>query len=65
MLIMNVLTEIDDLNPNFGLTIEVLSDFMKFGIKNKWNIRIYLFIAWILGKFHLKIKICSLVIRKT
>ena len=43
MLIMNVLTEIDDLNPNFGLTIEVLSDFMKFGIKNKWNIRIYIY----------------------
>ena len=38
MLIMNILFEIDDLN--FGLTIKVISNFMKFGVKNKCNIRI-------------------------
>ena len=31
---------IDDLVPDFGPTIEVLSDFMKFGTKSKWNILI-------------------------
>ena len=38
--ILNMLFGIDDLVSNFGLTIEVLSDFMKFGTKNKWNILI-------------------------
>ena len=36
---MNILTGIDDLEPNFGPTIEALTDFMKFGTKNKRNIR--------------------------
>ena len=39
-LILNILFGIDDLAPIFGATIEVLSDFMKFGTKNKWNILI-------------------------
>ena len=39
-LILNILFGIDDLAPIFGRTIEVLSDFMKFGTKNKWNILI-------------------------
>ena len=38
MLILNMLIGIDNLLPNVGPTIEVLSDFMKFGTKNKWNI---------------------------
>ena len=29
---------IEDPVSNFGRTIEALSDFMKFGTKNKWNI---------------------------
>ena len=37
-LILNTLFGIDDLVPNFGPTMEVLSDFMKFDTKNKWNI---------------------------
>ena len=37
-LILNILFGVDDLAPIFGPTIEVLSDFMKFGTKNKWNI---------------------------
>ena len=37
-LILNILFGIDDLESNFGSTIEVLDDFMKFGTKNKWNI---------------------------
>ena len=37
-LILNILSGNDDLVPNFGLTIEVLSNFLKFGTKNKWNI---------------------------
>ena len=37
-LILNILLGIDDLESNFGSTIEVLDDFMKFGTKNKWNI---------------------------
>ena len=39
MLILNILFGIDDLAPNFGPTMELLSDFMKFGTKTKWNIR--------------------------
>ena len=39
-LILNIIFGIDDLVPNFGPTMEVLSDFVKFGTKNKWNIRI-------------------------
>ena len=39
-LILNILFGIDDLVPKFGPTIEVLSDFMKSGTKNKWNILI-------------------------
>ena len=39
-LILNMLFGNDDLVPNFGLTIEVLSNFMKFGTNNKWNILI-------------------------
>ena len=38
--VLNMLFGIDDLVPNFGPTIEVLSHFMKFGTKNKWNILI-------------------------
>ena len=38
-LILNILFEIDDLVSNFGPTMEVLGDFMKFGTKNKLNIR--------------------------
>ena len=40
MLILNILFGIDDLLPNFGPTIKVISDFMKFGTRNKWNILI-------------------------
>ena len=39
-LILNILFGIDVLVPNLGPTMEVLSDFMKFGTRNKWNIRI-------------------------
>ena len=39
-LFLNILFEIDDLDPKFGPTIEFLHDFMKFGTKNKWNILI-------------------------
>ena len=39
-LILNILFGNDDLVSNFGSTIEVLSNFMKFGTKNKWNILI-------------------------
>ena len=39
-LILNILFGIDDFVPNFGPTMEALSDFMEFGTKNKWNIRI-------------------------
>ena len=35
-----MLFQIDDLVPNFGPTIEALSDFMKSGTNNKWNILI-------------------------
>ena len=38
--ILNIIFGIDDLVPNFGTSMEVLSDFMKFINKNKWNIRI-------------------------
>ena len=37
---LNIIFGIDDLLPSFGLTIEPLSDFMKFDTKNKWNILI-------------------------
>ena len=37
-LILNTLFGIDDLVPNFGPTMKVLSKFKKFGSKNKWNI---------------------------
>ena len=37
-LILNMLFGNDDLVPNFGPTIEVLGNFMKFTTKNKWNI---------------------------
>ena len=39
-LVLNMLFGIDDLVLNFGPTIEVLSDFMKFGTNNEWNILI-------------------------
>ena len=39
-LVLNMLFGIDDLVPNFGSTIEVLSDFMEFCTTNKWNILI-------------------------
>ena len=39
-LILNIIFEVDNLVPNFGLTIEVLGDFIKFGTKIKWNILI-------------------------
>ena len=35
MLILNILFGIDDLVLNFGPTMEVLIDFMKFDTKNK------------------------------
>ena len=38
-LILNILFGIDDLVSNLGPTIGVLSDLMKFGTKNKWNIQ--------------------------
>ena len=63
-LILDTLFGTDNLVPNFGPRIEVLSDFMKFGTKTKWNIRIDIN-GWTLGKFHLKIEICSVVIHKT
>ena len=63
-LIFNILFGTDNLVPNFGPTIEVLRNFMKFGTKSKWNIRIDI-ITWALGKFYFKIEICSLVIHKT
>ena len=34
-LILNILFGTDDLVPNFGATIEVISDFMKFSTTNK------------------------------
>ena len=37
-LILNTLFGIDDLVPNFGPTMKVLSKFKKFGSKDKWNI---------------------------
>ena len=37
-LILNILFGNDNLVQNFGQTIEVLNDFMKFGTKTKWNI---------------------------
>ena len=40
MLILIILFGIDDFVPNFGPTIGVLGDFMKFRTKNKWNILI-------------------------
>ena len=40
VLILNILCGIDNLLPNINPTMEVLSHFMKFGTKNKWNIRI-------------------------
>ena len=39
VLILNILFGIDDLVSNFGPTMEVFSDIMKFGANNKWNIR--------------------------
>ena len=39
-LILNILSGNDDLVPNFGLTIEVLSNFMKFDTNNKRSILI-------------------------
>ena len=36
ILIMNTLIGTDELDPNFDPTIEVLSNFMKLGTKNKW-----------------------------
>ena len=39
-LILNILFGNDDLVSNLGPTVEVLSDFMKFATKNKWNILI-------------------------
>ena len=56
-LILNILFGIDNLVPNFGPTIEVLSNFMKFGTKNKCNLLT-------LGKFYFKIVICSLAIHE-
>ena len=38
MLILNITLRIDDLVRNFGHPIDVLSNLMKFGAKNKWNI---------------------------
>ena len=52
MPILNILFTIDDVIPNFGPTIGVLSDFMKFGTKNKWN---FLIDIHCLGKIHFKI----------
>ena len=38
-LILDILFGIADLVPNVGPIMEVLSNFMKFGTKNKWNIQ--------------------------
>ena len=38
-LILNILFGIDDLVPNLGPIMEVVSDVIKFGTKNKWNIQ--------------------------
>ena len=61
---MNILIEIDDLDPNFCPAIEVLSNFMNFGTKNKRNIRIDID-CLDSGKFCFKTEMCSLVIHKT
>ena len=37
---LNIPFGTDDLVPNVGPTMEVLSNFLKFGTKNKWNILI-------------------------
>ena len=37
-LILNIIIGTDDLVPNFDPALEVLSDSMKFGTMNKWNI---------------------------
>ena len=39
-LILNIIIGTDDLVPNFDPALEVLSDSMKFGTMNKWNIPI-------------------------
>ena len=57
MLILNTLFGIDDLIPNFSPTMKVLSDFMKFGTKNNWNIQIDIH-CLDSGQFHFKIEIC-------
>ena len=58
-LILNILFGIDDLVPNFGPAMEVLSLALRTN-------RIFelIFVAWTLGKFHFKIEIWSLVIHK-
>ena len=63
-LILNILFGIDDLVPNFCPIMEVLSDFMKFGTKNKWNIRTDIH-CLDSGQFHFENEIYSLVIHKT
>ena len=54
----------DDLVPNFGPTMKVLSKFNKIGTKDKWNIRIDIHCLYS-GQFYFKIEICSPVIQKT
>ena len=58
-LILNILFGIDDLVPNFGPAMQVLSLALRTN-------RIFelIFVAWTLGKFHFKIEIWSLVIHK-
>ena len=63
-LILNTLFGIDDLVPNFGPTMKVLSKFKKFGSKNKGNVRIDIH-CLDSGQFYFKIEKCSLVIHKT
>ena len=55
MLILNILFGIDDLVPKFGPTMEVLSDFMKFVTKNKWNIQINILLPGLWANFILKL----------
>ena len=50
----------DDLVPNFGPTIKVLSKFNKFGTKDNGIFEL-IFIAWTLGNFILKLKYAPLL----
>ena len=55
-LILNTLFGIDDLVPNFGPTMKLLSKFKKFCTKNTQNIRIDIH-CLDSGEFHFKINV--------